>query len=242
VSVWDRAWVTVRRSCPRIRSAALLIAFLASAASVHAQIATASDRARLTSAVVAGMMDHRVDAGAGIEHTSGPVFGVQVDASRGPSLLVSLRALGGTLGAQSRSADARDIGEVGADARVRLLSWLDARAGATVRGFTSELARQRWTQLSLGADTRVPMLGGAIEGTAGAALLPYVRVSGHASPRLAMAASMGLRHASRRFEVGLLYQLERYDFAEVAGVSRAEEHGALLLRAGYRLGLTHPAR
>ena len=57
------------------------------------------------------------------------------------------------------------------------------------------------------------MLGGAIEGTAGAALLPYVRVSGHASPRLAMAASMGLRHASRRFEVGLLYQLERYDDA-----------------------------
>jgi hypothetical protein len=188
------------------------------------------------------MIDHRVDAGDGVERMSGPVFGMQIDASRGPTLLVSLRALGGSLDARSRVADPRDVGEVGADARVRVLSWLDARAGATVRGFTSSLARQRWTQLSLGADTRVPMLGGAIEGTAGAALLPYVRVSGHASPRLAVAASMGLRHASRRYEVGLLYQLERYDFAEVAGVSRAEEHGALLLRAGYRLGLGRTAR
>jgi hypothetical protein len=188
------------------------------------------------------MVDHRVEAGAGIERTSGPVFGIRVDASRGQDLVVSLRAIGGTLDARSHFADPRDVGEIGADARLRVLSWLDARAGATVRAFSSSLARQRWTLLSLGADTRVPMLGGVIEGTAGAALLPYVRVSGHASPRLAVAASMGLRHASRRYEVGLLYQLERYDFAEVAGVSRAEEHGALLLRAGYRMGVSRATR
>ena len=83
---------------------------------------------------------------------------------------------------------------------------------------------------------RVGILGGRIEGTAGAALLPWVQVSGHQAPHFAVAASMGLRHVNHRYEIGLLYQLERYDFPDVAGVSRVEEHSALLLRAGYRLG------
>jgi hypothetical protein len=194
-------------------------------------------RVLLTGAGVLGMLEHRVDAGAGVERTSGPVFGIQLDASRGPDLSFAVRALGGTLDARSPAAEARDVGEVRADARMRVLPWLDARAGATVRGFTSALARQRWTQLSIGADTRVGMLGGRIEGTAGAALLPYVHVSGHASPRLAIAASMGIRHSNRRFEIGLAYALERYDFAEVTGVRRLEEHSSLVVRAGYRLGV-----
>ena len=194
-------------------------------------------RVLITGAAVLGMLDHRVDVGAGVERASGPVFGIQLDASQGRELSFALRALGGTLDARSPAAEARDVGEVQGDARMRVLPWLDARAGATVRGFTSPLARQRWTQLSVGADTRIGMLGGRIEGTAGAALLPYVRVTGHDSPRLAIAASMGLRHSNRRFELGLAYALERYDFAEVAGVRRLEEHSSLVLRAGYRLGV-----
>lgn len=210
---------------------------LAAAGVLRAQDVEPPGRVLLTGAAVAGMFDHRVDAGAGVERTSGPVFGIQLDASHGPDLSLAIRALGGTLGAKSPAAEARDVGEVQADARMSVLPWLDARAGATVRGFTSALARQRWTQLSIGADTRIAMLGGRIEGTAGAALLPYVRVSGHDSPRLSIAASMGLRHSNRRFEIGLAYALERYDFAEVAGVSRLEEHSSLILRAGYRLGV-----
>ena len=224
------------------RVAACLLATLVGATAVGAQDAVPARGLLVTGAAVAGMLDHRVDAGAGVERNAGPVFGIQLDASRGPAWRLSVRALGGTLDAQSRAADARDVGEIGADARLRVLSWLDARAGATVRGFTSQLARQRWTQLSLGADALVAMLGGRIEGTAGAALLPYVRVSGHESPRLAVAASMGLRHSNRRFDLGLVYQLERYDFAAVAGVSRGEEHSALLLRAGYHIGSGRTAR
>lgn len=210
---------------------------LALAPAVRAQEIDPPGRVLLTGAAVLGMLDHRVDAGAGVERTSGPVFGIQLDASQGRDLSFALRALGGTLDARSPDAEARDVGEVQADARMRVLPWLDARAGATVRGFTSALARQRWTQLSIGADTRIAMLGGRIEGTAGAALLPYVRVTGHDSPRLAIAASMGIRHTNRRYEVGLAYALERYDFAEFAGVRRLEENSSLVLRAGYRLGV-----
>lgn len=218
------------------------MATLAVAPMLHAQDVRPPARVLLTGAVVLGLLDHRVDVGAGVERTSGPVFGIQLDASRGPELSVALRALGGTLDARSRAADARDVGEVQADARLHVLPWLDARAGATVRSFTSALARQRWTQLSVGADTRIAMIDGRIEGTAGAALLPYVRVSGHDSPRLAIAASMGLRHSNRRFEIGLAYALERYDFAEATGVRRMEEHSSLVIRAGYRLGVGHEGR
>ena len=210
---------------------------LAVAPALRGQDIQPPGRVLITGAAVVGMFDHRVDAGAGVERTSGPVFGVQLDASQGPELSFALRALGGTLDARSPAAESRDVGEIQADARMHVLPWLDARAGATVRGFTSALARQRWTQLSVGADTRIGMLGDRIEGTAGAALLPYVRVSGHDSPRLAIAASMGIRHSNRRFEIGLAYALERYDFAEVAGVRRLEEHSSLVLRAGYRLGV-----
>jgi hypothetical protein len=204
---------------------------------LRAQDIDSPGRVLLTGAAVLGMLDHRVDAGAGVERTSGPVFGFQLDASQGADLSFALRALGGTLDGRSPAAEARDVGEVQADARMRVLPWLDFRAGATVRGFTSALARQRWTQLSIGADTRIAMLGGSIEGTAGAALLPYVGVTGHDSPRLAIAASMGLRHSNPRYEIGLSYALERYDFAEVAGVRRLEENSSLVLRAGYKLGV-----
>lgn len=207
-----------------------------------AQDSTSQHGVLVTASAIAGLLDHRVEAGAGIERTSGPVFGVQFDASRSSALALTVRAVGGTLGARTKAADARDVGEVEADARMRVLSWLDVRAGVTVRGFTNQLARQRWTQLAVGGESRIPMLDGRIEGIVGAALVPFVHVSGHESPRLAIAASMGVRHTSRRFELGLLYQLERYDFAELSGVTRAEEHSALLLRAGYRLGIGRATR
>lgn len=230
------------RTLTRVAPVIGLLAVFACGRSASAQDSTAQGRVLVTSAAVAGTIDHRVDVGGGVERTTGPVFGIQVDASRNPDLIVSLRALGGSLSPRSPVADQRDVGEIGGDVRIRVLSWLDARGGATVRSFTSELARQRWTELSVGADMRVGMLGGRIDGTAGAALLPYVRVSGHQSPGLAIAASMGLRHTSKRYELGLLYQLERYDFAALSGVSRAEEHSVLLLRAGYRIGIGHSAR
>lgn len=223
-------------------SITIVVGCYALPADAAAQESSEGSEWKITSAVVVGTADHRVDAGGGIERTSGPIFGIEVDGSRTPTLALSVRAIGGALDTRSRAASQRDVGEVGADVRMRILSWLDARGGMTARGFTSSLARQRWTQLSIGADSRVLILGGAIEGTAGAALLPYVRVSGHESPRIAGAASMGLRHESARFEVGLSYQLERYDFAQVGTVTRAEEHSTLLLRAGYRFGVRRIGR
>ena len=187
--------------------------------------------------VVGGAADPRVDAHHRVERTSGPVAGVRVDLVpfEGTSLFV--RALGGALGAQQKTAASeRDLGEVALGARVRLLGWLDGRGTLMTRTFSSALARQRWTSASLGADVRTTMLDGRIVGTVGGELFPVVRVSGHPSPDLAFGASTGVRWVSRRYVLALGYQLERYDFPSDPLGRRLEEHSMLTIRAGYRFG------
>lgn len=225
--------MSVRRVHPLCGLLALALPVAAGAQSLGSRLA---DRFQPAASAVIGLADHRVDAGLGFERTTGPLFGVQVEAIPLEGTLLSLRALGGALGARSPAADQRDLGEVSAMARARLVPWLDARAALTTRTFTSSLARQRWTTGGIGADLRMTMLEGRLEGTAGAQLLPLVRVSGHTPPDVAFSTSMALRYVARRYLVALGYQLERYDFPTIADERRLEEHTLLTLRAGYRFG------
>ena len=222
----------------RYRLLATLLAVAALPAGARAQSAwteSALTRTRPAVSATVALMEHRVAADPGYERASGPVFGAQFDFVPMPNTSVSLRALGGTLDPRSPAAEGRDVGELDARARMRLLPWLDAAAGATVRSFSSTLARQRWTQFSLGAESRMSMLQGRIVGVAGGSLLPLVRVSGQPSPTLAIAALMGVRSTTRQYELGLDYLVERYDFAATPGrVKRAEGNAVLAIRAGYR--------
>jgi hypothetical protein len=222
-----------------LAAAALLVPALIASERADAQSTVTNIVNRLQPAVsvVGSAIDHRVKANTDFERTTGPLFGVQVDAVPLEGMVLSLRALGGALRpAHGSAADARDLGEVAAVMRMRLLPWLDGRGGLVSRTFSSSLARQRWTTAQIGAEVRIPMLDGRIEGTAGGLLLPIVRVSGHSSPDLAIGTSMGIRHVSRRYILALNYQLERYDFPEVSGTRRVEEHSTLSIRAGYRFG------
>lgn len=220
------------------RSLAVLFALATLPAGARAQAAwieSALARTRPAVSATIGLMDHRVAADPGYERASGLVFGGQLDLAPVPNATVSLRALGGTLDPRTPAAEGRDLGELDARARLRLLPWLDAAGGATVRSFASTLARQRWTQFSIGAETRMSMLQGRIVGVAGGSLIPLVRVSGQPSPTLAVAALMGIRTTTRQYELGLDYLVERYDFAATAGrVKRAEGNSVLAIRAGYR--------
>ena len=221
---------------------ALLPLALPAAAGAQGFASRLADRFQPAASAVVALADHRVDAGLGFERTTGPLFGVQLEAIPLEGTLLSIRALGGALGARTPSTDARDLGEVAATARMRLVPWLDARAVLTTRTFTSSLARQRWTSAAIGADLRMTMLEGRLEGTAGGQFLPLVRVSGHTPPDIGFSASMGLRYVARRYLVAFGYQLERYDFPTIAAERRLEEHTLLTLRAGYRFGRTTRAR
>ena len=227
----------------RARALCCLLALaLPGAARAQSLLSRFDDRFQPAASAVVGLADHRVDAGFGVERTTGLLFGVQMEATPLEGTLLSVRALGGSLGARTAATDPRDVGELGATARMRLVPWLDARAGLTTRTFSSSLARQRWTSAAIGADVRMTMLEGRMEGTVGGQFLPLVRVSGHTSPEAAFGASMALRYVARRYLVALGYQLERYDFPTIADQRRLEEHTMLTLRAGYRFGRTTRAQ
>lgn len=186
--------------------------------------------------VVAASADHRVDAGFGPARTSGPLFGAQLDLEPDDRIMVSLRALGGTLNARTPDAETRGVGEISLTTRLDVLSWFRGTVTALGRSYDGALARQHWSELSLGGEGHTPLIDGILDASLGVSLAPVVRVSGRQGPDLAVAGLARLRHSGERLDLSLAYSLERYDFASAGGNRRVEEISMLVLRAGLRVG------
>jgi hypothetical protein len=189
--------------------------------------------ARPTASAVAGFMDHRVDAGLGVERSSGPVFGGALDLNLIRGTSASLRAIAGTLDPRTGPAETRQVAQVDATGRLHVLPWLDATMRGTIRSYSSDLARQNWSQVALALEGLFPIAGN-VGGSFGAILIPFTRVSGHSSPDLALGGSAGLHWRADRLDIAFSYMQERYDFPGTARGERLEEQGMLMLRAGYR--------
>ena len=190
--------------------------------------------------VVAAAADQRVDAGFGPARTTGPLFGAQLDLEPDERITVSLRALGGTLNASTPNAETRGVGELALTTRLDVLSWFRGTVTALGRSYDGALARQHWSELSLGGEAHAPLVDGILDASLGASLAPVVRVSGRQGPDLAVAGLARLRHAGERLDLSLGYSLERYDFASAGSSSRVEEISMLVLRAGIRIGSRRP--
>ena len=186
--------------------------------------------------VIAAVADHRVDAGFGYERSTGPLFGAQLDLEPAERMTLTLRALGGTLEAHTPAAETRGVGEVMLGTRIDVLPWLRGTAAALTRSYDGALARQRWSELSVGGEGHVALVDGLVDGSIGLALAPLVRVSGQQGPDLSVAGSARLRHSGDRLDLAIGYTLERYDFAASSGGSRVEEISMLFFRAGLRIG------
>jgi len=185
--------------------------------------------------VLAGVAEHRVDAGFGLERSRGPIGGVEVTLHSRARWDVALRVVGGSLRAGSDGAVTRDVGEIAAAAGFRVESWLALRAGLARRVYGTQLARQAWTLGHAGVEVRVPFLGGAMQAVAGGAWFPVVAVAGLPHPDLAITATTGLEYRVGRATLDLRYTLERYDFPASTAPRRLEQLSGLMLRA--RIGL-----
>jgi len=152
-----------------------------------------------------------------------------------PHVHLQVAAFGGRLKADGGDAEDRDVAEIGVDAGYRTLPWLTLAAGVTTRTYTSPLARQRWTALRIGAEARLGLLDGRVEGIGQFVLLPVVAVSGLDQPDLAYSTAAGIEYHVGPLGVGLCYALERYDFPTRDGVSRDEQLSSLQLYASARL-------
>ena len=208
--------------------------------------ATARAQGRLTlptgaMSVVAASADHRVDTGLGLERVTGPLFGAQLDLEPDERLMVSLRALGGTLNnPQTPGSETRGVGELALTTRLDMVSWFRGTVTALGRSYDGALARQHWSELSLGGEGHGMIIDKILEASVGLSLAPVVRVSGRQGPDLAVAGLARLRHSGERLDLSLGYSLERYDFTG-SGSPRHEEISMLILRAGLRIG-AHRAR
>lgn len=186
--------------------------------------------------VVGAFADHRVDTGLGLERAFGPMFGAQLDVEPDPRFGVSLRALGGTLDAKLPGSETRSVGELALTSRLDVLSWFRGTVSAVGRSYSGALARQHWSELSLGGEGHGMLIDNMLEASVGLSLAPVVRVSGRDGPELAVAGLARLRHSGERLDLSLGYSLERYDFAAHGGTRRIEEISMLVFRAGLRIG------
>ena len=186
--------------------------------------------------VVAASADHRVDTGFGLERSAGPLFGAQLDLEPDERLMVSLRALGGTLNPKDAGAESRSVGELALTTRLDMVSWFRGTVTALGRSYEGPLARQHWSELSLGGEGHGMLIDKVLEASVGLSLAPVVRVSGRPGPDLAVAGLARLRHSGERLDLSIGYSLERYDFAASGGARRIEEISMLVARAGLRIG------
>jgi hypothetical protein len=181
------------------------------------------------------VVEHRVDAGNGVEQASGTLYGAEGTLFLGSRVEIFVRGAGGKLTADSAGAENRDVAEGTIRASVLTVPWLALHAGITARSYRTPLVRQRWTVLRFGGEARLGFLGDDITGVLRAEILPSVSVSGLERPNRAFAAGAGVEWRLGAVSLGVQYDLERYDFPLVAGAERREQYSTLIVHAGLRL-------
>lgn len=179
------------------------------------------------------IMKHRVDAGFGVEPSSGVAYGSEVILEAGERFIFQLEAHTGSLQARTPGAITRDVAEIAARVGVFPLPWLSVRAGAGRRIYATQLARQSWTMIEVGAEARLAFSERRVSGTASAAILPAVWVNALDRPDLAFTGAAGMEYRPGRANFALLYSLERYRFPAGAIAERREQITALTLKAGW---------
>lgn len=188
---------------------------------------------RVCGSGVVSVMRHRVDAGYGVEPSSGVTVGGELAVGKGDRLTLRLSTQTGSLDAAGPGAVTRDVADVGAVVEAVVLPWLDAQAGVGRRTYSTVLARQRWTTVHVGAEARLRFTETGVSGIVRGAVLPEVWVNGLDQPDLAFAVAAGMRYRRGRASVAVLYSVERYRFPAGARPSRREQVAALAFQAGW---------
>ncbi|MGH7644174.1 MAG: hypothetical protein ACREMR_01175 [Gemmatimonadales bacterium] len=190
---------------------------------------TAASQVGATAGAFVAPTEHRVDAGFGLERSFGLTFGAEGTVHVRPWLDADLHLQGGTLWSDDAGVVDRDLAELGAQARVRPVTWLAFTVGATRRTYSSVIARQRWTLLSVGTEIRLSFSGGATSGVLRVAALPVVDVNGLGDANAGFSVAAGMEYRRDRLEAVLWYSLERYEWPAGVGGRRLEQLAALTL-------------
>ncbi len=179
-------------------------------------------------------VQHRVDAGNGLELQSGNLFGGSGFIGIGSHVEIEAGGATGTLTADSANSFNATLARGEAHVAVLPVPWLALRAGGAIHTFSASFAKQRWVSLRMGGEARLAFVGGKLHGMVRFELYPVVSVSGLAKPSRAFGAASGMIFTSGVVVLSALYELERYDFQQLGGVTRREQLGTLVVGLGLR--------
>jgi hypothetical protein len=221
-------------SRPRARRSSTGGHLVVAALMVLAAAPAAAQRPPLTASLTGSIVEHRVSIGDGAEQATGVVAGLAITGRVRPWLELRVGASGGRLQADWPPSEDRTLGQLDVAADAFPLPWLGLVTTAVLRSYQGDLARQRWTMLSVGPEGRVALYGSSVQGTARVAFAPLVSVSKTDGPERALLGSVALSYERTRLEVGLEYSIERYDFAGAAGSRRLEQLSGLGVRVGWK--------
>lgn len=215
---------------------------LGALAAATALLLVAGPAAAQVSVGAAGLgtaVEHRVEAGRGVQQTSGTAFGGAATLGLGQRFELAFQGAKGTLNADSATAVDEDFSEAVARVAVLPVDWLAIVGGLSARSLAAPFARQRWVAARFGAEARLDIAGGALRGLARAELLPLVSVTGLENPTRAVAARAGLEWRAGVVHAALSYEVERYEFPAAGDVKRREQLATLTAVLGLHFGGRH---
>lgn len=195
--------------------------------------------AQMFAGVGVAFTQHRVDAGYGVEISSGPLVTGEVGAILWPRVRGALALRTGSLRGRTGGATDRTVAAIEARAGYQARSWLVLDGALTVRTYSAEIGLQRWVLLRMGGEARVPFLSPETAGVVRFAVLPIASATGLGRSDLAFVAGAGVAFRRDRFGLEVLYTLERFDFPPPSTtlVDRHEELSALVLRVSAQRGV-----
>jgi hypothetical protein len=218
-----------------MRAAILILGFAAATAS------PAAAQLRFAALGEYSAVEHKVDIGRGVERSTGQVVGGVAVLRLGSLIEISGGGETGTLEPDSSISAPADLARVHGVVSILPVPWLALRVGGSSHTFTTTFASQRWVTARLGAEARLAFVGGGLTSVLRFDFFPVVDVTDLDKPDQAFGAAAGLRWSRGVVAAELLYSLERYDFAAVAGVERHEQMAMLIGRFGLQFGKSRAA-
>ena len=181
------------------------------------------------------IIERRVSLESDVERVVGAVWGAGATVSLGDWLGARARIAGGSLSARSIDAESRSYSEGDVALVLTPDRWVSLDAGTAIRTMSTPLAKQRWVELRAGSELGVDLIEGMLRASVRLSIAPWVSVSGHPAPDLAIGGGTGLHYSSGRLGASLAYVLDRYDFPAAGTARRLEQHSSLTASIGWRV-------
>ena len=182
------------------------------------------------------IVEHRISmTGGDVERVVGAVWGAGATIALSDWLGARAHVAGGNLSGRSADAEGRSFSEADVALTLTPDRWVTLDAGPVVRTMSTPLVRQRWIELRAGGQLGLDLIDGVLRSTVRLSIAPWVSVSGHPTPDLAIGGGTGLQYDAGRLSASLAYALDRYDFPAAGSVRRLEQHSTLTARIGWRV-------